>query len=568
MSYRPSPEWVAAVTRKDRHLVFVLDVDGAPAFFSSGPVRAKSVGGTDWDAPAKPLLSGSIRKVGAVGSRGYQLEGKYTIGDLSVQIVDVGGVVSYWAATEKPVLTRIYQRRATLWLGEASLPEDSYEPVFSGHLEDFELASGGGAYDVTFYSRLRGWDTEIMSAAEKHEGTVTAGDSSAPYAEFNAAVFGISNVDDYYNGRTVAWKSGLNDATTQVVSDFVGVTRKFTLTAGAPAAIDKNDTFSVLKVAKLVGNPVNIWVRLMLNDFALTGAIQTDYPLIAVTGSPTGLSYTRADLDEPQIIAERDLWLSGVELELQWTKPGRASTEFQEQIFRIVDAYPTVSPEGEFRFKARRPDAPLAVTPVVDASMVEGVPGWLREHRDLVNRVEVWGNWNATTDEYALLAAVETADARYTPAAVGFTSEIVIKSRGLVSARNGAALASGLANRILAAYGSGGPEVAEPRGGLSLAILEVGESVSFTSPHLPNIVTGRRGKTAETFEVRRVDVDWTDGRVVVEMVGRYVGRRPMFMGPSTMAADYGSASAADKKYGYLAPASLLFADGTAAYTVI
>lgn len=567
MPYRPTDKWYAAMTKLGTvSPVFVIVIDQCPFNFSSAPIRPKIAGGSDWNSSGQ-LLAGVLEVTSQLGARLQQPEGNLTLDDLSFTLTDIGGLLNRWIATELAA-TRIYQRQVTLHMGTADLAEDEFETFFSGKLEDVKLAANGGAYQFRAFSRAREWEKEIMlSDFPSTEGSVKTGDSSSPFTVFTGNS-DLSSEDDAYNGFILKWSKGANEGTEQTISDYTGSTRTITLTSGPSNQIDKGDEFTIYNFVELVGNPADIFVRVLVNDFALAGAIQADYPLVSVTGTPTGLSYSLADLDETQIQTERDLWLSGTEFRMKWRDKEKAIDWMKSQLFGVLGCRAFFAPSGLIQFQMTRPQVPPTLPFEVTDQAVIGVPDWTRDHSGIVNEVWVWGDWNPATDEYQILVKVETSDARYTKATIGITNRIEIKSRGLATSSNGVSLAQSIASRLLARFGMGGAEIVQADGGWELGLLQPGERVLLTHSQLPSLFSATLGKSGESFEVTRNSPRPSDGRATLQLTSWYAPGTPMFMAPSTVSSDYDTASKEDRQYGYIATEGGYFSDGRPPYTVI
>jgi hypothetical protein len=573
MPYIPTQKWFEVIARKDGRVpVFVLVIDGAPYNWSSGPVRAKAAGGSDWDTEATPLISGALEVGNLAGTDIDPLRGKFGLSDLRVTIADIGyetvtsahrGTVTEWVATEKAT-TRILRRKATLWLGEASMHEDEYEEIYTGLVDDWDLKRNGAVYEVRLRSLLKGWERDIMTEADNVEGTTVARLSDTLLRGNRD----LSSTDDTYNNWTLVFTSGADEDSSYVISDYGALTRLITLSGGGSSTYAIGDAFKLFLLNEIVGNPVNIWVRILVNDFALAGSIQTNYPITSVTGTPAGLDYSLSDIDEDAVKTERDRWFPTVVYDLKWVKQEKANKTFNEQIFRVLGAYPLVTPDGKFSIRAARPQIPPTTPLEIVNTDVEGVPDMGRDEESIINTVTIEGDWNEATDTYQELVVRTTPDARYTEDELQETRDLNIQSRGLSSAQNGVSLATALADRILARYGKGGPEVLSLQMGPLGALLEAGERVLLTHPQLPNLQTGIRGKVEEPFEVTRVSGDMQRGRSDVSVTQYYVGGRPGFIAPTGTTASYGSATVDDKQYAYVSPNSGNFADDGAPYVRI
>lgn len=524
-----------------------------------------------------PMAVGALEVSSYVSNQVYPSEGRYAVGNLACNLINTGGFVSRWMGTERPGASRVYMAGATVFLGESSLSEDEYQAVWTGYVSEVSSSDGAASYAVKGSTKLYGWDQDIMTNCDSVSGEVILADSGSPMAKFTASS-DLSAVDGFYNGWALKFSGGPNDnverqvLTYSVVITLGITTRTFTLATGLPNAIGDAsgrtaNRFSVYNIVRITGNPIDIYARILTGQFARTGTIQTAFPITAISGAtPTGLNYAYEELDVAQIQAERDVWYSGITLQFDFTTPEPARRFFEEQLFRVMDAYPVISPDGLFRVRAGRPSLPGA--PVVEISdrNTSAVASWTRLTSDAITQMKIWGDFNPATREYQVLADRQTPDVRYSARAVRRTELIEIKSRGLRTIFNGAGIAQARADRSLQRFGAGGPEQITVKSGPILAFLEPGERVLITLKDLPVMFSGSDGKNRETFEVTRLR---SQGNLETEVtaLGFYLVGRPAFIGPDTMTADYASATQDDQIYAYASPVTGNFADGRAPYVV-
>jgi hypothetical protein len=570
MPFSPSPRFELALTlRQSIAPVWVLVVENAPAIWSTKPVKPRSdAGPSSFDTAAQPLIAGALDVKSIGGSRVYPTEGKYAVGELAVTIRDDAALATLWQGTERAGGSRTFRQRVTLYAGAEELEEDLYQPAWSGYIDAIETEDGCATFDVKGVSILAGWDREIMANCIQVQGSVKIRDDVGPYDSFEGNS-DLSAVDGAYIGLKLKFTSGKNEGDEFDVVDYRQQLRKITISPPAENPLSENDSFTIYNFVKITGSPLNIFVRLLLGDFALTGTIQDDWPLDAVEGTtPTGLDLDPSMIDAAQIQAERDRWTLGMKLRLQWAEPEQARQCFEEQIFRILGAYPVVSVDGLLRVRMGRPAGPGAAPFEITEDLFEKIPKWSRQTDEIITRVRVYGDLNLASNKYQLFTDHETIDTRYRERGVQKTKVLEIKSRGLASDLSGQILADGMADRILGRFGTGGPEELQAEGTPRLAFLEAGEPVKVTHSKLPNLATGKKGKRGEAFEVVQNNLDPTALRPKVTLVGFSPTGRPGFIAPDDVAELYEDATDADKQYAYNSPASGNFPDDGLPYKII
>jgi len=562
-------EDVATTTPGRKNILLHSDTfTGASWVVSSCTPTAAAADGpkAQWDSNLLPGVAGALRVRRMSSLTSYPLDGRYAVGALDAELQDVGGWVTRWVATERAGAGRTYMAPVRLYLGTPELREDEYQPIWDGFITDVNL-DDGIRYTVEGVSRAISWERAIMTNCGEVTGSVTVPDVITAYDVF-LGNSDLSTVDGAYNSWKLKFTSGRNEGQERTVSSYTGSTRQFILATGVTNPIDPGDGFRVHNIVTIRGNPINIWVRCLLGDFAVAGQVQTDFPLTSVSGAtPTGLTHGYIDLDVAQIQSERDKWTSGYTFVLPWVAPENAKDTFEHEIFQVIRCYPVLRPDGRYRIKMMLPITPEAVPVEIRDEYVASLPQWERVTERAITRIRVFGDFNTATKQYQLLADRTPFDPRFLSAVLPRTRTLDIRARGLTTATGGVAIAEATADRILARFGTGGYEEIEVRAGPRLALLEPGDRVSVTLARAPNLAAGTMGKISEPFEVTHVDLS---GELAVRLALTSfapVGRGA-FIGPDTMATDYSAASAADKEYAYVSPTSGAMSDGGLPYVVI
>jgi hypothetical protein len=529
------------------------------ADYADGPASAFS-------SDPNPLIAGALVVNSIQGNTIYPTEGKFALGSADVEIANVGDAVSKWVGTEAAGAPRWFMQPMTLYLGEASLPEDLYQPVWSGYVTDATIKSGG-SFVVRGLAKQIAWDRDVMTNCGKDDGKVKVGAiAGASTLKGNSD---LSTVDGFYTGWSLKFTGGAREGEIYTVTAYTAATNQFTVTPVFAGTVASNDGFGLYNYVRITGNPINIWARLMLGDFSLSGANQTDFPLTSVTGAtPTGLGMRRDDLDISQIKTQRDLWVPGYVFAIDFVKATAARKIFEEQIFRMLQGYAYQSFDGLLRVRIARPTSPLETFIELIDGYLEGLASWSRLTDKIVTRVKVWGDLNPATGDYVLLSEKTSPDARYSEDRIATTKLVEIKSDGLRTSSNGVAIADAVALRILARYGTGGPEEIQAKAGPRVAFYEPGERVFVTLSECPNIQNGSMGKTAESFEIVTAAMECKALRVTLKLQGFYPSGRPGFVAGSSEATTYAAATAENKAFAYGSTTSGPFSDGGAAYIVI
>jgi len=96
------------------------------------------------------------------------------------------------------------------------------------------------------------------------------------------------------------------------------------------------------------GNPVNLYWAILSGTFSTT---HSDFPLDYVSAdgttssAPTGLGISTSSINATQLTTERDRWFPDDVVEVVYTAKTQALSHLQDELFRVFQAIPTVSPE-------------------------------------------------------------------------------------------------------------------------------------------------------------------------------------------------------------------------------
>ena len=326
---------------------------------------------------------------------------------------------------------------------------------------------------------------------------------------------------------------------------------------------------------KIKGNPINIWVRIMVNNFATSGkgSLIANYPIDSVTGNPTGLGYIIQDLDETDIQNERDIWMPNTTVEYQWRDPIDGKAWMEEQFFQLW-GFP-ITKRGSIRTKTSlrlfHPIQPPATPIQWNNKKLIGFPDWERRYDQLLNRVKIYGDWDPDAadpdDEWTELANEETPNSAFTETAISETYFLEFKSKGLRTSENGVTIATAMAQRILSRYGHGGPEKISGNVKFTELDIEPMDLIALTIDALPDYMTYRAdGKVEELFEVVGIAPNFKKASIKVELLKSY-RKRAAFIHATNSPADYTAASEEEKYYAYISDSDGKMSNGDDGYYI-
>lgn len=138
MTYNPNANWTARATARHQTPVYFLKVDGITTFrYSTGPVR----GATTTYKEYMQTPRGATQQI-------KPLEGRASLGTLSITITDVGEDVTNTLAPGQVVPTWI-NRKVELFAGYTDLDESDYAAIYVGQVVDWD------ARDVEYTLKIR-----------------------------------------------------------------------------------------------------------------------------------------------------------------------------------------------------------------------------------------------------------------------------------------------------------------------------------------------------------------------------------------------------------------------------
>lgn len=161
MTYNPNANWTARAGAQHQQPNYFLVMEGVSFRFSTGPV--KNAGATYKEYMMTPR--GVTQEI-------FPLEGKSSIGALSIDLVDVDDEVTDLLSPGQVVATWI-NREATLFAGYADLDESDYAEVFRGQVSDWEM--DGVGYTLKMRDLKRTTLERIMTNATEDTPSIIEG---------------------------------------------------------------------------------------------------------------------------------------------------------------------------------------------------------------------------------------------------------------------------------------------------------------------------------------------------------------------------------------------------------
>jgi hypothetical protein len=268
--------------------------------------------------------------------------------------------------------------------------------------------------------------------------------------------------------------------------------------------------------------------------------------LLLVLETEVGLSPT--DVDVTTITTYRDGLYAGLEFSFYLTSPPAAKEFIENELLKPLGAFLWTNNLGQVTVTFFYP---LSTATVFDFDIDNLTEIPVPEQADLVNEVSV--RYDAGTDEKFQRELVR----QYSPSVslYGLFGQHVIESKGLKSAFQGTYIAALVAYLIFLRYGmknlmfgdgnnsgGGGPITAI----WDAALLEPGDIVTVTEPHVPNRVAGVLGIVGATFI--SLDRTWSfnEGTVQMKLLSIDLSKFKQYLITPNAQGTYIASSSSDK----------------------
>lgn len=492
MTWAPNANFQAALTERQDAPVWAVEFEGHATVYTTGPVR-----GATWTY--KPILIVDRLEAGGLDP----LTSAIDLGELSFALVDRDGEALDLVSTEasSAPLATLAGATVTLWWGFRTLDQS-----------DWEIA---GRFRVT-----------SISIAEYGRVDFAAGD---PFPELKRPLF-----------------AGFGDA---------AATRVTALAQATAVGFKVYEDASVTRCWILEGHPVNILARLLLGDFATSGAIQTDFPLSAVNGAWTasdGFGIPSTFIDVDQIKAERDEYLSGYTGRLVVTRVEDGGASHLADFLRGF-GFLFFRRSGKLAFRGYHLPIPDTISPqTVDA---DAAHDWefQRAFDSVATKVIVRGNRVGSSSRTILEKTDDEA-----LAALG-TFETTIDSPWLWTDQDASRWAETIAARWLVRFARG-HSVILARADQRKALIEPGDAVNVSHPEMPDTSTGAALEDAPCEVIASAPI-LRDGELELEL-WRYAHVSAGLVAPESQ-PDWSAATAAQRlRYAFISDEQGRNPDGT------
>lgn len=539
MTWTPNATFAAALASRQRDELFAVEVSGHATVFTTGPVTAAT-----WSYE-KSLAELEVEPASVDIARG-----RWTLGGMSFSLVDRSG-----AARDLASLADLAGRTVTLWFGFLGVSQANFERVGTYTIERASI-EGYGRIRFECIEPFPELGRSIASSLGTGERkTLTRNARAESTRIYVDSTFGIEA------GQAVAIGDERQVAVRTVDSvghDFEADPVVYWVDLTASLGFETAEFGTLAPCRALRGNLVNMLVRLLVDDFALVGSIQTDFPIDEAAGpwqAKDGYGVPLSRLDVADIKAQRDTYISTVSGMIVFAA---REDDGRGWLDRACHGAVQLISRRNGLLTVRSTLIPFsAASPPTITPGTASLWSWSREFTALYNRILVDGDmWDGRTKQ---IATVEDA------ASIAATGprELRVVSPWIRTALNGEGVAGAIGGRILARTTAGVERIA-CQDSLGRAGIEAGDLVLVTHEHLPD-TSGPGAMTDCIAEVAAAGIDHASAALALEL-RRYPLARGGLIAPDSQ-ADYGSATALEKAtYAFISDDSGLLPDGKSGNT--
>jgi hypothetical protein len=539
MTWSPNVTFAALLDHRQRDEVYAIEISGHGTVFTTGPVTSPTwtYVQTLGDIEIEP---GSIDVA----------KGRWKLGALRFALGNGGGTARAVAA-----LADLAGRTVTLWMGFLGLAQANWEKIGTYTIEGARIEEYGRYVFrcIEPFPELTRTIASSLGAGQRKTLTRTArATSTRIYVE---SIDGIAAGQDVAIGdeRQVAVRT-VDSVGSDTVADPVVYWVDLTTMLGFETA----EFGSLAPCRAIRGNVVNMIVRMLVDDFATVGSIQTDFPLDEARGpwqTHDGYGVPLARLDVADIKAQRDAYIANLGGTIVMTE---AEDDGRGWLDRACHGVLQLVSRRNGLLTVRSTLIPFTgSSPLTISREVADGWSWDRAFVAAHNRILVDGDeWAGQTQQ---LAVVEDAAS---VAQIG-PRELRVSSPWIRKEQNGEAIAAAIGGRLLARTVAG-VETIECRPGIGAATLEAGDLVLITHDELPD-TSAAGAMDGALAEVSEAAIDQPANALALTM-RRYPNARGGLIAPNTQ-VDYGSASALEKaKYAFISDDNGLLPDGKSGNT--
>lgn len=202
-------------------------------------------------------------------------------------------------------------------------------------------------------------------------------------------------------------------------------------------------------------------------------------------------------------------------------------TFLEDELYRTLGAYPTEDEQGRIGIKLFQTAATATIVGTITDADIAAPPQWVRNAEKLVNVVIVHYDDDVTRDTADYSASTYEYRDETLIALHGRELPLIMHSKGIRSYYTFAGLAwfsataaflQTMAQRHIARFGNKSP-VIQVQALFSKNLLEVGDDVSVTLSHVPNLDTASKSITAAPFEITAMRHNFETNVIEMQLLG-------------------------------------------------
>ncbi len=523
--------------------VYLLEIDGVPTHFSTGPVLTPTATTKTW----MTALTGA-------GASITIYEGRTSIGSLSFMLLDKNAEI-----TKLNFQYQMANRIITLLCGFADIPESKYVPLFKGRILNYTFNADAVAWNYEVNSLITDQVQNIFTATTVLTVDAGSGDATLNVEDtslFPAATAGVLYVRIGDEAISYTGKTG---------TTFTGCTRGALGTVAATHATGDE----ARNLAVLQGNPATLALQILTSTGAGTNGTYDVLPKCC------GLAIDQTLIDVAKFESERDRWLNGLLFKFEESASAVGKQFLEEQIYTFSNSYPTTNNQGLISYKVYAPPLPDLVTPVLDDKDLISKPTFEGNvlHDLFFNEVDLSYDYDFVSGNFLTRLLDEDINSQ---TLFGVTKTQPYQSRGMRTGTTGQKKIDRFTSRFLRRFSVPSPQI-RSSAFYRRRLLELADVIPFSSAFLPDISRGVMGVNHLLLELVNCQPDFIGGsqEYTLLQTGYSYGRKYAAISPSSGPPVnfpvFSLATAAQRNYAFVSKkvsATVgIMADGTDGYYI-
>ena len=433
-------------------------------------------------------------------------------------------------------------RYARVLMGFQTITEDKYKVIGTMRTREIKLDSTLTRYRWSCIDLQRALRDRIQFGETTLPAAITSGSPA------NGGTLTVTATTNFASAGYVRVDDEIIQYTAKTATTFTGITRA----ALSTTADDHSADAGASEVYSVQGNPIDLLLKFMLTSAG--DGTNSFYDSLDTT---KGLGIDYGLIDIAGFESQRDAFFNGYQFLFYLQRDDMEDFKkwAEQEINRCIPGRFVIKANGQLSYRVA---APLiqSTTPVeVDEDNLIGFPEWDLGGQNVINDITIKYDHDILQDKFLVARYQLNASSQ---SKHGEGRKLTIESKGLRSSLS----ATTIADKVFDYYDHRFAEPA-PEARCDIRTSDIGMEVAngalFSHKQIPNLTTGRRGVTGKQMEIAEASIDYNRGTTKVllrdlNQTAKYGAIAPNTDLDDGVSAfpDYNAASAAEKRYAYIA----------------